>query len=95
MAIVRIIRPEGTTREMYDAVDAKINIGAEPPPGLIVHTAGEVDGQWQVVDVWESQEDAERFDNERLIPAITEVAGPGGPRGPQMIVYEAHNVVRP
>ena len=95
MAIVRIIRPEGTTREMYDAVDAKINIGAEPPTGLIVHTAGEVDGQWQVVDVWESKEDAERFDNERLIPAITEVAGPGGPQGPPMSVYEAHNVVRP
>jgi hypothetical protein len=95
MAIVRIIRPEGTTREMYDAVEAKIDIGAEPPAGLIVHTAGEVDGHWQVVDVWESREDAERFDNERLIPAITEVAGPGGPPGPQMTVYEAHNVVRP
>jgi hypothetical protein len=80
---------------MYDAVNAKIDMGANPPAGLIVHTAGEVDGQWQVVDVWETREDAERFDNERLIPAITEVAGPGGPRGPQMTVYEAHNVVSP
>ena len=95
MAIVRIIRPEGTTREMYDAVNAKIDIGAEPPAGLILHTAGEVDGQWQVVDVWESQADAERFDNERLRPAIAAVAGEGDPGRPQMIVYEAHSVVRP
>jgi hypothetical protein len=95
VAIVRIIRPEGTTREMYDAVNAKIDIGAEPPAGLILHSAGEVDGHWQVVDVWESQEDAERFDNERLRPAIAAVAGEGDPGGPPMIVYEAHNVVCP
>jgi hypothetical protein len=80
---------------MYDAVGEKINIDGDPPAGLIVHTAGEVDGQWQVVDVWESQEDAQRFDTERLGPAIAAVAGEGGPGRPQMTVYEAHNVVRP
>ena len=30
MAIVRIIRPEGTTAEMYDAVGKKLNIGDDP-----------------------------------------------------------------
>jgi hypothetical protein len=95
MAIVRIIRPQGTTREMYDAVGAKIDIDGDPPAGLIVHTAGEVDGQWQVVDVWESEEHAQRFDADRLRPAIAAVAGEGDPGRPAMTVYEAHHVVRP
>jgi hypothetical protein len=95
VAIVRIIRPQGTTREMYDAVGEKLGLDGNPPAGLIVHTAGEVDGGWQVVDVWESEEDAERFETERLRPAIAEVAGEGDPGRPAMTVYEAHNVVRP
>jgi hypothetical protein len=95
VAIVRIIRPEGTTAQMYDAVGERINIDGDPPAGLIVHTAGEVDGQWQVVDVWESEEDARRFDTERLGPAIAAVAGERDPGRPQMTVYEAHHVVRP
>jgi hypothetical protein len=95
VAIVRIIRPQGTTREMYDAVEAKINIDDEPPAGLIVHTAGEVDGVWQVVDVWESEEHGHDFETARLMPAIAEVAGGGTPGRPEMTVYEAHHVVRP
>jgi hypothetical protein len=93
VAIVRIIRPEGTTAEMYDAVGKKLNIGDDPPSGLIVHAAGEVDGQWQVVEVWESVEDADRFATTRLMPAIAEVAGVTS--RPEMSVYDAHNVVRP
>ncbi len=95
MAIVRIIRPQGTTREMYDAVNEKLKLNDNPPAGLIVHAAGEVDGGWQLVEVWESEAAAERFETERLIPAIAEVAGEGGPGRPAMTVYEAHNVVHP
>lgn len=95
MAIVRIIQPPGTTREMYDAVGEKLRIDDDPPAGLIVHTAGEVDGKWQIVDVWESAEHAQRFDTERLMPAIAEVAGGQDPGRPDMTVYEAHHVIRP
>jgi len=95
VAIVRIIRPQGTTREMYDAVGEKLKIDDDPPAGLIVHTAGEVDGSWQIVDVWESEEHAHRFETERLMPAITEIAGEGNPGAPERTVYEAHHVVRP
>lgn len=80
---------------MYDAVGENLRIDAEPPAGLIVHTAGEVDGKWQVVDVWESEEHAQRFDTERLMPAIAEVSGGRNPGRPDMTVYEAQHVVRP
>jgi hypothetical protein len=99
MAIVRIVRPPMLDRKTYDAVNAKIGVEENPPEGLIMHSAGEVDGMFQIVDVWESQEHAERFDKERLGPGITEVVGAGGPPSSappsRAITYEAYSVVLP
>jgi hypothetical protein len=95
MAIVRIIRPPMVTAESYDQVNAKAGVDGNPPEGLLVHTAGEVDGQWQIVDVWESEEAAQRFDDERLRPAIESVMGGAPPGPPPTTVYEAYRVVRP
>jgi hypothetical protein len=84
------------TAEMYDAVNAKINIDQSPPEGLLMHSAGDLNGTWQIVDVWESEEHARRFDTERLAPAIREVTGMENPPGsPQVTVYELHHLVRP
>ena len=41
----------------------------------MLHAAGEVDGSWQIVEVWYSQEYAQRFDLDRLVPAIAAVTG--------------------
>jgi hypothetical protein len=46
--------------------------------------------------VWEAQADAERFDEQRLLPAIEKVTGmrpPGPPPGQQS--YELHKVIKP
>jgi hypothetical protein len=93
VAIIRLIQPQGMTREAYDAVDAKVGVEADPPEGLIMHCAGEAGGTWQIVEVWESEEDALRFDTDRLGPAIAEVTGDSGapPSGPA--VYEVHHLV--
>jgi hypothetical protein len=49
-----------------------------------------------IVDVWESEEHARRFDDERLTPAIREVTGIENPPGePQVTVYELHHLIRP
>jgi hypothetical protein len=95
MAIVRIIQPPGITKEMYDAVGEKVDVDGNPPDGLILHTAGDADGTFQIVDVWESAEHAERFETERLIPAIALVTGGANPGEPKRTVYEAHHLVRP
>jgi hypothetical protein len=95
MAIIRIIRPPMLTAEVYDAVNAKAGVSENPPEGLLMHTAGEVDGQWQIVDVWESEEHARRFDEERLAPAIEAVVGSTAPGPPPRTVYELHRVIRP
>ena len=95
MAIMRIIRPPMVTAEVYDAVNAKASVSDNPPEGLIMHAAGEVDGQWQIVDVWESEEQSRRFDEERLAPAIEAVVGSAAPGPPSRTVYELHNVICP
>jgi len=95
MAIIRIIRPPMVTAEVYDAVNAKAGVSENPPEGLLMHAAGEVDGQWQIVDVWESAGHARRFDEERLAPAIEAVVGSAPPGPPPTTVYELHRVIRP
>ena len=76
MAIGRITRlPEGVGAAQYDAVNAKLGIWDDPPDGLIFHSAGELEGVFQVFNVWQSSEQADRFTRERLQPARIEIMG--------------------
>ena len=46
-------------------------MGAEKPPGLIVHLALErQEGGLRYIDVWESEQDWNRFVEDRLHPAV-------------------------
>lgn len=76
MAIGLITRfPEGMGAEQYDAVNEKLNTEGEPPEGLILHCAGELDGRFQVFDIWEQREHHDRFADGRLREAIIAVVG--------------------
>ena len=81
----------------YDAVTARLNAHADPPDGLIVHTAGfDGEGRFRIIDVWESREHHERFMADRLGPLIEEIILPaGGPPPQQEALYELHDMVRP
>jgi hypothetical protein len=83
----------------YDAVNERLNVDANPPAGLIVHTAGfdEDGGVFRILDVWETQEDADRFLRERLMPLVEELlAGrPDAPPPPSREgSYELHHIVK-
>jgi hypothetical protein len=98
MAIVRMVSPDEVTYDVYQQVEDKLDVENNPPQGLIVHTASVVDGKLKIVDIWESEEDAQRFGQERLGPAIESVAGPdmgGPPRPDQVAIYEIKSMVRP
>jgi hypothetical protein len=76
VAIGRINRfPEGVGAEQYDAVTREMGIASNPPDGLIFHSAGELEGRFQVFNIWRSAEDADRFVRERLRPAQVAVMG--------------------
>ena len=73
MAWVLIQKAEEMGWDVYEQV-ARV-VGDDPPEGLIVHAAGERDGRWCSVDVWESQEAHDRFVEERLLPAVRQALG--------------------
>jgi len=92
MAIGMIQEAPNTTAEMYDAINSKLQASENPPEGLIFHSAGPAPkGGLRIFDVWESREAYERFRDERLRPAISEVAGEQGPEPPPEEIYELHD----
>jgi hypothetical protein len=95
VAFMRIVRPPLVTVAIYDAVTRELDIASNHPLGLISHAAGLADGCWQIVEIWESEEYAQRFDRERLAPAIEAVTGGPPPGGASTLGYELHQLVTP
>lgn len=95
VAILREFEPtEDRGTPNYDAITKKVGITEYPPDGLIVHTAGfSEDGTFRIFDVWESQEDAERFESDRLMPAIQEFSGEDNAQPINQVTYDLHGVV--
>jgi hypothetical protein len=89
--------PEGVGTPLYDGVNEAMDLPNNPPEGLIFHWAGEVDGKWTITDVWASRSDYDRFQEERLFPAIQQVSGIDPATGPQPTVSEfaVHNFFKP
>jgi hypothetical protein len=89
MAVAMMVdNPEGS-REIYDRV--RDVLGLEKPAGGIFHVAGpSPNGGWRVIEVFESDEDAQRF-VARLKPAFEAVGAPGPPP-PQF--WPVHNYMK-
>jgi hypothetical protein len=73
MAWVQIQHAAQATWDDHEKVGALI--GDEKPEGLILRAAGEVDGRWKAVSVWESKDAYERFVDERVLPAVRQALG--------------------
>ena len=87
---VLVENPEGS-QEIYEKVRAQLSM--EGPAGGIFHLAGPTpDGGWRVLEVWDSEEDARRFREERLMPAFDAAGVPRPPMPPQ--VWQVHNVMK-
>lgn len=95
MAHIRIQRPQSLTADVYDAVSSRLNLVTDHPLGLISHAAGEADGSWHIVEIWESEDFAEQFDRERLVPAIEAVTGQPPPGNAPTVAFELRGLVTP
>lgn len=95
MAIVRITTPREITWDVYHQVAERLDAGG-PVDGLIVHTAVDNNGKPRFIEVWESNEHAERFGQERIGPIVAEVAaGVAGPPDPDQVqIYEVEHITR-
>ena len=99
MAIGTITRlSEGMGAEQYDAVQAQLDTENNPVEGLIFHSAGELEGRFQIFNVWESREDFDRFETERIRPALVAVMGEEAVAAlpdPEHVEASIHNYVIP
>jgi hypothetical protein len=94
VAYIRITQPPNVDADTYEKVNAQLAVDGDPPPGLLLHCAGETDGKWQIVDVWESEEQARQFYDGRLTQAVEAVIGMTPPQAPST-AYELHTVTMP
>ncbi len=76
MAVAILFDISGARRSQYDAVIRKLqDAGEGAPPGRLYHVSGPTQDGWRVVDVWESQEQFERF-GQTLMPFLEESGFP-------------------
>ena len=66
-----IFRGMHATPEQYDSIRDALETHITPPPGRLWHAAGIDDGLY-VIEVWESEEAAEAFFDEKLSAAMRE-----------------------
>jgi hypothetical protein len=92
--IIRIVRSAKLDRDLYRAVSSSIDIEHKHPLGLLMHAAGEVDGRWQIVNVWDDREYAQRFEREIVEPAILEATG-GERLELEVTIYEVQHLITP
>ena len=76
MAVALIHDFPGGTQEKYEAVLERLDLGGRAAPGVLFHSAGPYGDGWRTVAVWEELDRFQRFREEKLVPAATEVGMP-------------------
>jgi hypothetical protein len=88
--VVRFVPSSPPTTEQYDGVIRTLEEqGDFPPDGLDYHVAFTVDGDFRVSEIWDSQEQFDKF-GERLMPVLADAGiDPGEPE-----VHEIYNIIK-
>ena len=76
---------KGASLDDYEKVAAELGAENVAPDGLLVHVAGEFEGDLRVIEVWDSQQQYERFRDGQLIPAMVRVLGGNGAFPPEVV----------
>lgn len=93
MAVAYEMRFEGATLDQYDRVIELMGFepgGVGPIEGAVFHWVAKTDDGILVVDVWESDEQFNRFAEEQIGPYTKQV---GIPKPPEITRYEVHNTL--
>ena len=73
MAILVVGAAAGVTAEQDEALAKTLYPEGSLPAGFRIRIAGPMDGGWRIVSLWDSEEDWERFRDERLTSALAGV----------------------
>jgi hypothetical protein len=93
MAVVMVMHWPEITLEMYEEARRRVNWEGDVPDGAVLHVAWVADDGFRVVDVWESDEQFDRFVRERLMPVV--VGELGVKSEPNVTVTPAHAFFKP
>jgi hypothetical protein len=80
------------TQANYDAAHAVMEVDTDPPAGMLVHSAGPIEGGWGIIDFWESRDAFDTFVRDRLMPRLQALGGEGFPSPPEVKEFEVHNL---
>ena len=81
---------KGGTLDQYDEIVEKMGFtpGGAGPPNSHFHWVTATDDGFRVVDVWDNQEQFQKFAEEKIGPTGQEV---GLPNPPEVTFFEVHN----
>ena len=78
----------------YDALTQRLDVENDPPDGLVAQAAGFSGNTFRIITIWATEEQKERFDRERFMPALREVVDRSAPP-PRTETYELHRLLAP
>ncbi|MGN6275615.1 MAG: hypothetical protein ACTHNP_06760 [Solirubrobacterales bacterium] len=96
MADALILEFEGYGLDEYEKVNSILGVDMQSgegdwPEGLLLHSASIKPGGFLIYEVWASQEDQERFMNERLGRALQEGGVEGPPARSDWLDLQSHH----
>ena len=89
MAVLISTKVKGQTLEGYNSVLSAVRELVKQAPGFIMHCAHPAEGAWDVYEVWQSKELADKWFAKFVVPNL--------PQGihPKRSYQELHSIVTP
>jgi len=83
--------------EFYDAMHAEVRRrSGDGADGLLVHVGRATSGGFQVMEIWESKEQCDRFNAEVVGPALAQLSdGQAAPAEPAVDEFEPRGLIVP
>lgn len=88
---IGVIFQEPITQSQYEQVKAQVAPDNQPPQGMLYHAAGPSENSFCVIEVWESQETAQAFFDEKLATALQAA----NVNAPQPTFFQVVNIMQP
>jgi len=92
MATLMIMEWPGVTIDQYTQVMKLLDLDSTPARGAMLHLAGTDGNTMRVVDVWESRDAFQQFQQDRLMAAVQKAGVSGQPR---VEFAQIHNMYAP
>jgi hypothetical protein len=83
--------------EIYDALHAEVNRRTSVPvDGLLLHIGRATPDGFQVIEVWETREQSDRFNEDVVLPALAQLTEGGPPMpAPPRQEFEPRGLIVP